>query len=1181
MRRVATLLVCGLLLLAGAFDASGQSIQGGIRGAVRDANGVIPGAEVTLTNEATNVARTTVSNDVGEYNFSSVTPGTYSIKATLTGFKTFERQGVRIGTTQFITLDLLLEVGQVSEEITVTGDAPLIETSNASTGEVLDKAALDALPAPGRNAFMISVSVPTVVATGDPQFNRQQDQTNSSLLSLGGGTRRGNNYLVDGVAITDMRNRAMLIPSIEGVEEVKVQVHTYDAEMGRTGGGVFNTTLKSGSNAFHGAGFYQTRPVWGLANNYFNDKAGIAKDENQYYRLWGGGAGGAIVQNKWFYWGALEGYRSYTTRNGQLRFPTSRERNGDFSQTFNADGSLAVIYDPLHVVNGVRQPFPGNVIPADRLSTVGTNIANLMPTPDQDTSVAGQANYFRGASIIDRGDMFMGKMEYKVSDKLSLTGAYIDNTTQEPDTDYWKDHNPQGDPNRGKLFRDPKVLALNAVYIPNNTTAVTLHGGWSSFPDSCLPFDGRNPYDLASLGFPASYVNAVQFQKFPRGHVEGYGEFNNVDCTFGDRGRLDLVWRGWNINGSVSKFVGRHTFKYGADFRRQTIDVLCFGQSSGEFYFDRQYTVQDPNNVTASQGNALASMLLGYISSSGTNDSVVPISTKLRGFVDYYGGYVQDDFRVNSRFTLNYGLRYEFEQGFREKDNNISVAFDRDAITTLSNGVQMRGGLRYAGRDGFPDHQGDPSNKKFSPRVGVAYSLDDKTVVRGGYGIFWSPWNYQFPGSQTYGQFGFSTVTTAVTGTPSVPNLSAGGTGLLDDPFPQGILQPVGAANGLLTGVGGGFDYINQNRQSPYVHQWSIDVQRELPGNMAVSGTYLGSKGVDLNYGGSNDSLVPINTIPIEVVQQTVNAGLGLDDPVPNPFFGTEAAQGLLAGPTVPRSQLLRPFPAFGNVRERQTTGARSNYYAFILKLDRRLNNGWGGRFSYVYSQLKDSQFGESNQYSTNHQNANFGSRPLNPYDLDREYSIGILDRPHSIVLAPYVELPFGEGKKYATSGIANTLAGGWQISAIATFESGYPRNIVMNTDNTGTLGGVQRPNQTGTDPSLGLSVPGDFDATCQCFRNINPGAYAAPAAFTYGTAPRNDDRIRSPYKPNWDVVFTKNTGIGGPYKFQLRFEMLNLFNQVKLNGGGDGRVGNSNFGLLSSQAGFMRITQISFRVLW
>ena len=1179
MRTAASVLVSVVLLLASAMTASGQSIQGGIRGAVRDANGVIPGAVVTLTNEATNIARDTASNDVGEYVFSAVTPGTYSIKASLTGFKTFEQKGVRIGTTQFITFDLLLEVGNVTEEITVTGDAPLIDTSNASTGETLDRAALEALPAPGRNAFMISVSVPAVVATGDPQFNRQQDQTNSSLLSIGGGTRRGNNYLVDGVAITDMRNRAMLIPSIEGVEEVKVQVHTYDAEMGRTGGGVLNTTMKSGSNTFHGTGFYQTRPVWGLANNFFNDKAGVAKDKNQYYRLWGGGFGGPIVRNRTFFWGSLEGYRSYTTRNGSLKFPTASERNGDFSHSTNPDGSLQVIFDPfcgdvaVGCQGGPRTPFPGNIIPASRLSTVGKNLAALFPNPTQDASVRGQSNYFQGASIIDRGDMFQGKVEHKFSDKLSISGAYIDNTTQEPDTDYWKGSNPSGDPNRGKLFRDPKVFALNSVYIPNNTTAVTLHGGWSSFPDSCLPFAGREPYDLAGLGFPASYVDAVQFQKFPRGQVEGYGEFNNQCETFGDRGRLDLVWRGWNINGSVSKFVGRHTYKYGADFRRQTIDVLCFGQSSGDFWFDRLYTVQNPNSPSANEGNALAGLLLGYLSPSSSKESTVPFSTKLRGFVDYYGGYFQDDFRVNSRFTLNYGLRYEFEQGFREKDNNISVAFDKNAVTTLSNGTILRGGLRYAGRDGFPDHQGDPSSKKFSPRVGMAYSLNDKTVLRGGYGVFWSPWNYQFPGSQTYGQFGFSAVTTAIPGSLAVPNLTSC-KGILDNPFPAGITQPSGAGNGLLTGVGSSFEYINQSRKSPYVQQYSFDMQRELPGNMAVSVGYMGSIGRDLNYGGTNDSRVPINTIPIAVVQANA-AHLG--DQVPNPFFGTDAAHGVLSGPTISLAQSLRPFPGFNNVLERQTTGARANYNALVLKLDRRLNNGWGGRFSYVYSQLKDSQFGETNQYSQNHQ----APRPLNPYNLEGEYSLGILDRPHSLVLAPFVDLPFGEGRKWATSGVANTLVGGWQVSGIVTYEAGYPRNIVFNSDNTGTFGGVQRPNSTGTDPSTGASVAGDFDASCSCFRWINPAAYSAPDAFTYGTQSRTDGRIRSPYKPNWDIVFTKTTSVGGPYKFQLRFEMLNLFNQVKVNNGGNGQVGGSSFGQITSQAGFMRITQISFRMLW
>src|SRR5262245_61376972 len=255
-------LVCASIVLTAASDLRGQSFQGGLRGAVRDPNGVIPGVSVTLTNEGTNVSRSTVSNDVGEYVFAAVLPGTYTVRATLQGFKSFERRGLTIGTQQFITLDLVLEVGAVEESITVTGDAPIIETSNASMGEVLNNETLEALPALNRNAFMTVATVPTVLAQGDPYFSRLEDQSNGSLLSLGGGPLRANNYLLDGVSVTDLTNRASVFVSTEAIDEVKVQVHTYDAEMGRSGGGVFNTTGRSGSNTFRGSGFFQVRPNW-------------------------------------------------------------------------------------------------------------------------------------------------------------------------------------------------------------------------------------------------------------------------------------------------------------------------------------------------------------------------------------------------------------------------------------------------------------------------------------------------------------------------------------------------------------------------------------------------------------------------------------------------------------------------------------------------------------------------------------------------------------------------------------------------------------------------------------------------------------------------------------------------------------------------------------------------------
>src|SRR5437899_11820842 len=282
MRCRVALVLGAFLVAAAATRAAGQGFQGGLRGAVKDPNGVVPGVEVTLTNEATTIKRSVVSNDAGEYVFAAVEPGTYTVRAALQGFKTVERKGVRIGTQQFLVLDLLLEVGAIEESVTVTGQSPLIETANASQGTVLDSSALQALPAPGRNAFMIGVTVPTVIPTGDTQFNRQQDQTNASLLLLGGGTRRGNNYTLDGVPITDMRNRASANPTIEALEDVKVQVHTYDAEMGRTGGGVVNTTLRSGTNLYHGTAFYQTRPLWAEKNNFLVQKAGTPNTDNPY-----------------------------------------------------------------------------------------------------------------------------------------------------------------------------------------------------------------------------------------------------------------------------------------------------------------------------------------------------------------------------------------------------------------------------------------------------------------------------------------------------------------------------------------------------------------------------------------------------------------------------------------------------------------------------------------------------------------------------------------------------------------------------------------------------------------------------------------------------------------------------------------------------------------------------------
>src|SRR5437867_2611408 len=306
-----------------------------------------------------------------------------------------------------------------------------MESDGASHGTVLDAAALQTLPAPGRDAFMIGTTVPTVIPTGDTQFNQQQDQTNASLLSLGGGTRRGNNYTLDGVPITDMRNRASANPTIESLEDMKVQVHTYDAEMGRTGGGVFNTTLKSGSNAFRGTGFFQTRPIWGLTNNYFSDKAGLPKASSPYY-LGGGAVGGPIKKDRTFFWFSSEDYHDVQTRNAADIMPTAAERRGDFSAATNAAGQLVVIYDPL-----TGLPFPGNQIPASRINPVAAAMLKYLPNPDFERD-NGSTNYSRTSIINNKFEqLYSGKVEHKFTDKVSLTGFYLYNRTDEPCANYF------------------------------------------------------------------------------------------------------------------------------------------------------------------------------------------------------------------------------------------------------------------------------------------------------------------------------------------------------------------------------------------------------------------------------------------------------------------------------------------------------------------------------------------------------------------------------------------------------------------------------------------------------------------------------------------------------------------------------------------------------------------------
>ncbi len=1172
----------------------GQGFQGGLRGSIKDAGGIVPGVEVTLNNEQTNIKRSTVTNERGEYVFANVDPGNYGVKATLQGFKTVDRGGIRIGTQQFLTLDLTLEVGAITENVTVTGSAPLIETSNASTGTVLDTEALQTLPAPGRAAFLIGVSIPTVIPSGDGQYNRQQDQTNASLLSLGGGTRRGNNYVLDGVPITDLVNRAVANPTIEALDDVKVQVHTYDSEMGRTGGGVFNTTMKSGTNNWHGTGFFQTRPVWGAANNYFGEKAGRPKPASVYY-LPGGGLGGPIVKNRTFFWFATEDYRDVSTRSVTTVFPTAAMRTGDFSALTNTSGARVTIYDPL-----THLPFLGNIIPPNRINAVAAAITKYLPLPDTNVS-NGAANYTRTAEIHNGAQEYTGKVEHKFSDKVSLTGFYLWNHTDEPNSDFFEiglnGANRFADPQDYLLKRTPQILALNNTWVLNDSSVLAVRFGWTRFVDNnTMTID----FDPTTLGFSSPF-NGLLTQtggpKFPLGALTGYTSSASAQ-TFGAINPSSRTYKSWGGNGAFSKFVGTHTFKMGADYRKIGARLLDPGCASGCFQFDKEFTSSTGlNQNSTTEGDAYASFLLGYPSADGARQSTMSLTTPLDIYTNYFGGYWQDDWRVSSRFTLNYGLRIEHEDGIREVNNNFTVGFDRTATSPLSSvvipasvdptgGTPARtaaGGLMFAGLNGNKDSQGNPPKVKWSPRVGAVYSINSKTVLRAGYGLYWAPWNYNAPNNaiSNYGQIGFTqnTPSPQTTTTPTIALLN---------PFPGGLVPPLGASLGALSGVGTTISYVDQYRTAPRVQQYSADLQRELPGNMAITFSYVGARGDHLPLGGTIDAVVNINQLDPKYLALGASV---LSQALPNPFFGNANAGPLATQATLTRAQLLRPFPQFLNVQDRQVSEGVNRYNAAVIEWSKRPSKGgFGGRVSYTYSVLKDNQVGETNFYTNNGNGV-----PLNNYNYiasmpvctttalaacfnpTAEYGYGILDVPHRVILAPIWQLPFGKDRKFGnTSRAANLLAGGWTASAIVNFQSGFPIGLAQS-DNT-LFAGANRPNLTGVDFSTSGSFPDRLASADHSTATwLNPAAVSAAPAGTYGNAPRLMTDVRTPPIMNTDVSFTKNVGLGGGKTAQVKLEVVNLFNRVQTNSIAV-TAGSSTFGQITSQSGFMRVTQVMFR---
>jgi hypothetical protein len=655
---------------------------------------------------------------------------------------------------------------------------------------------------------------------------------------------------------------------------------------------------------------------------------------------------------------------------------------------------------------------------------------------------------------------------------------------------------------------------------------------------------GFNP---SSLGFPANYTGALQSQYFPEFELQT----SNPSLPFSSVSPSSTVFYSRNFLVSVAKSIGKHSLTAGFDFRAIHTDFTNLSNTAGDFQFNGVFSQQYPTRTNGT-GSDYADLLLGYPSGGQVNTT-----TKLFTKVNYYAGYIQDDFRVSSKLTLNLGLRYEYETGISEANNHFVVGFDTSAASPLAASVPSlspKGVVQYAGVGGNPTACCNPSGTKFGPRVGVAYALNNKTTIRGGWGIFYAPIRFADDASLALGY-------TQSTSYVASNNGNANPANSLTNPYPGGVLQPVGNSLGALTGIGSNFNFLDQNRTSGKVYQYSVDVQRELPGSIALELGYIGSSSSHLQTASTGTGNYNINQVP----DSALGLGSALSSSVANPYYQHGGA-GVVGSPTVTNAQLLKPFSQFGTVGILNNP-SHARYNSLLIKAQRRLSAGLTFLSSFTWSKNMDNEFASGNFFSGS------SASPQDAYNLEAEYSLAVADTPLRWTNTLSYYLPFGKGKMFLKSSnkLTDLAVGGWQVNFTNIYETGFPLAIYQSSNQNSILGtGVQRPNATGVSPVTSGRVEDRLGAY------INTAAFSSAPAYTYGNLARTIP-YRGPGMKNWDASIFKNFGITEKFNAEFRAEALNLFNTPQFPNPNT-RYGSSAFGTITTQVNFARLLQLGVR---
>jgi hypothetical protein len=1208
------LLACFFILGAALLRAQLPTAR--VTGTVTDPSGaVVPGAQITLTNTANGFTYSAVTGASGEYVVPDLRPANYTLKVEAKGFKTYEQTGVTVEVNQVASVNVTLQLGSAVQTVQVSGAAPILNTQNAHLGQTVTGNEIRELPLVGRDATRLVSLAPGIAPV--PGASASSDPRNSSFMNFDsdGGRFDLTDFTIDGVTQTgpNFEIRSIeYVPSVDAIQEFKVEENNFSADTGYSGPTVVKMVLRSGTNQFHGTAYEFVRNNALDANNTFSNAAGVPIPA-LHWNDFGGALGGPIQKDKTFFFADYEGTRESTLSAYHAGLPSQAERAGDFGEicgyaggTFSSAGLCSApagqIWDPYSgtysasaaaAIRSAYVPFdnlatyksPGNPALAGtpyQLPAVAGNLINPMakkimsyfPLPTSNPSSPGYNpynNWAGGGSNPINNNTLDVKVDHRFGESTQLTGRFAHQWGVSDTAPCW--NNPwdpcssfpgnswawNGEANLTHNFGSNKVLTLTYGFVRGGF----VDSGFASlYPNYNLVSDTGFPASLYKLGIEGVATPTIDLN----GNYDSLSAYEGSSIGSANSLFYDRV-QTHDILASLDWIKGRHDIKFGGEIRIGQQNTLDVSYPEGNFNFNTLGTSE--NSSTVEGGDVMASFLTGV--SVGGGSGVWNIIMAPAWTAKSWSLYAEDSWRTTNKLTINAGLRYDMQYPGTERFNRLEY-FD----PTIPSPLKVPGLPNLVGGDVFANssNRGMYPNRFYGaiqPRLGVAYRLNDKTVLRGGFGIYYEYYQYGAAVQDTIGSAdGYMTSTPWIT---TYQNNGATPFAAINNPWPNGVTLPTGNTLGALTNVGlsssGGVDLPGWGT-IPSDYSWNFSVERQLPGNTLVEGSYVGQKGTHLQYGGySNLDYLGPSVQSLSTAQLTA-----LDSYVPNPFYGTVTnPDSCLSGPTVPASQLAEPFPQFCGTDNIEPPWANSIYHALQLRGEKRLSHGLEFMANFTWSKvITDTPCSGANVCWIG------GGTPQlrDPNDLFLERSIATYNDPHLLTLAYTYALPFGRGKAWGSNwkGITDAILGGWETTGIWTFDTGQPLPITWASCGTPIpTYGCQHLNLVGTlRKNSGVNLQQYYANASQVLQT--------PAPFTIGTAPEIS-QVYGPGARDADLALYKNFALGRVREgmsLQIRAETINAFNHVQY-GAPDTTFGTSEFGVISSQLNSPRQLQLGMKL--